>query len=68
MIPDDKKRIITTIPKDQEKQLRDYCKANNVTKSAAVSLALATLFAAGYKVGDLIGQMMLDRDTFKPGE
>lgn len=65
MIPDDKTRIVTTITKEQEKELCAYCKKNNLTKSAAVSIALATLFACGYKMGDIIGQMIFDDNTDK---
>lgn len=65
MISDDKTRIVTTITKEQEKELCSYCKKNNITKSAAVSIALATLFACGYKMGDIIGQMIFDDNTDK---
>lgn len=60
MIPDNKTRVIVTIPKDQEKELEDYCSVNNMTKSAVLSLALSVLFASGYKVGDLIGRFISD--------
>ena len=65
MIPDDKTRIVTTITKEQEKELCAYCKKNNITKSAAVSIALGALFACGYKVGDIIGQMIFDENAYK---
>lgn len=65
MIPEDKERVIATIPKDQKKQLEDYCKKNNMNKSAAIATALAMLFYTGYKAGDLIGQMYLDKTRSK---
>lgn len=65
MIPDDKERIIVTIPKDDKDKLNSFCKSNNLTKSAAVSIALSVLFASGYKIGDIIGQMVFDERKLK---
>lgn len=65
MIAEDKDRVIVTIPKEQKKQLEKYCKDNNINKSAAVAIALSTLFYAGYKAGDAIGQMIIDKTTYK---
>lgn len=68
MIPDDKTRVIVTLPKDQECKLREYCSTNNLTKSAALSIALGVLFASGYKLGDVIGQMVFDSNKFSGGD
>lgn len=64
MIDKNKTRVTVSILKDQDEELDRYCKKNNMTKSAAMALALSTLFYAGYKAGDLIGQMIIDKTTY----
>lgn len=65
MIAKDKDRVTVTIPKEQMNQLEKYCKDNNMNKSAAIAIALSTLFYAGYKAGDAIGQMIINKTTYK---
>lgn len=65
MIPDDKERVIVTILKDDKEKLNAFCKSNNLTKSGAISIALSVLFASGYKIGDIIGQMVFDERKLK---
>lgn len=68
MISKDNERFTATISKKQGEQLVKYCRRNNLTKSAVVSLALATLFASGLRAGDVIGQMFIDFANLKGGK
>lgn len=65
MIDKNKTRVTVSILKDQDRELDKYCKENNITKSAAIAIALSTLFYAGIKAGDIIGQMIIDKNTYK---
>lgn len=68
MIDKNKTRVTVSILKEQERELDSYCQKNNLTKSAAIALALSTLFYTGYKTGDIIGQMILDKTTYTEEE
>lgn len=68
MISENNERFTATISKEQGKQLVKYCQRNKLTKSAVVSLALATLFASGLRAGDVIGQMFIDIADLKGGK
>lgn len=68
MIDKNKTRVTVSILKDQDKELDKYCKTNNLTKSAAIAMALSALFYSGYKAGDIIGQMILNKTTYDPEE
>lgn len=61
MISKDKKRIILTLPKEQEKAIREEAENRGITASEVVMLALSGLI--GYKGGTKLGEVLAELIT-----